>query len=354
MVALETAVELKKRGHKIVFLCFKNSKLWKEAGAAEIVTFTVNAGALSIVTDIIRIGRFIKKSKFELIHSHASKDLWLLVPALKLLNIKIPLVLTKHVGSFIIKKDVFHNFLYRRVSRALAISTIIKNNLLETTSLSAEKISIFYNAVDISRFKRDTSARTRIRNELKLKEKEIFIGMSARFTWGKGHEEFLYAAKKLSGDERLKFVIVGEPSEGENEYEEKIRNLCTEYNIDDHVIFTGFRSDMPEVLSAMDIFVFPSHSEAFGVALVEAMACGLPSVCTAGDGILDIAVEGETSFLFKKRNADDLTGKLKSLLANPVKMSEFGRNARARAVSLFDKEKSFPKLIDIYRQEIER
>ena len=57
---------------------------------------------------------------------------------------------------------------------------------------------------------------------------------------------------------------------------------------------------MAEVLSAMDIFLFPSHAEAFGVALVEAMAMAKPSVSTNSDGILDITVDNETGYLFKK------------------------------------------------------
>ena len=60
---------------------------------------------------------------------------------------------------------------------------------------------------------------------------------------------------------------------------------------------------------ALDIFVFPSHAESFGIALAEAMAVGKPSVCSNAEGVLDIAVDGETSLLFENKNAEDLTKK---------------------------------------------
>jgi len=123
--------------------------------------------------------------------------------------------------------------------------------------------------------------------------------MMARFSPGKGHEEFLFAAKELNKNfTNLKFLIVGEPSRGENDYAEAIKKLASDYKLS-NLIFTGFRSDTPEVLSAMDIFVFPSHAEAFGIALAEAMSMGKPSVCSNAEGVLDIAVDGVTSLFFE-------------------------------------------------------
>lgn len=116
--------------------------------------------------------------------------------------------------------------------------------------------------------------------------------------------------------------------------------------------FTGFRSDTPEVLAAMDIFVFPSHAEAFGIALVEAMAMGKPSVCANADGVLDIAVEGSTSFLFENRNTNDLIKKLAILIESPDLRKRFSIDSRNRAVENFDIEKLTDDVIHIYESII--
>ena len=64
----------------------------------------------------------------------------------------------------------------------------------------------------------------------------------------------------------------------------------------------------------MDIFVFPSHAEAFGIALIEAMAAGLPTVSSNSEGVLDITVNGETGLLFESKNASDLFEKISELI----------------------------------------
>lgn len=104
----------------------------------------------------------------------------------------------------------------------------------------------------------------------------------------------------------------------------------------------------------MDIFAFPSHSEAFGIALVEAMAMAKPSVCSNAGGVLDIAVDEETSYLFETKNAEDLKKKLKLLIESGEKRSEFGKNARKRVIDNFELQSVTDKVVKIYQDEISR
>jgi len=108
------------------------------------------------------------------------------------------------------------------------------------------------------------------------------------------------------------------------------------------------------VLKAMDIFVFPSHSEAFGVALAEAMAMERPSVSTSSDGILDICVDNVTGFLFEKQNPDDLADKINKLIKDPALRSEFGKAARKRVIENFDSEKLMDELVVFYKNILKR
>jgi len=231
---------------------------------------------------------------------------------------------------------------------------VIKNNLLNTCPVSKDKILILHNGADLVQFDPEKTDRNKIRREFEFNVDEIVIGMLARFTIGKGHEEFLWAAKELNKRyHNLKFLIVGEASHGENDYAEGIKKLAREYNLE-NVIFAGFRSDIPDVLSAMDIFVFPSHSEAFGIALVEAMAMAKPSVCADANGILDIAVDNETSLLFENKNGEDLFKKISALIESTEKRERFGKTARQRAMKLFDIEMLTDKVVGIYRLETDK
>ena len=261
---------------------------------------------------------------------------------------KIPLVFTKQVGSFIIKKDFLHRFIYNRVNVACAISEAIRKNLIDTTPLQPGKILLVHNCIDVNKFDPEKARREDIRSEFKVSEDEILIGMMARFSPGKGHEEFLAAAKFLIEKyNNLKFMIVGKASYGEEVYEKKIKSLASNI-LNQEVLFTGFREDTADVLSAMDIFVFPSHAEALGIALIEAMAMQCPTVSANSEGVLDIIVDGDTGLLFENKNAVDLSQKILELINSKEKRIKFGKNGRERVVDKFNLERQTEKVLEIY------
>lgn len=354
MVTINSIKQLLDRNISVELICTAESRIHIEANNIGMIIYPIKAPGYFHPIITIKVVSIIKSGKYDLIHTHASKDLWLLVPALKLIKSKIPLVLTKHVGSFIKKTDKMHNWLYGRVNKAIAISKVIKDNLLETTTLGENKIILHYNGVDPEKFNPNKVDPVKVRKELNIKEEELLLGMVARFSAGKGHENFLLVAKELSGEyNNLKFIIVGEASKGEDAYAEEIKKLATDYELD-NIIFAGFRNDMPEVLSAMDIFIFPSHAEAFGVALVEAMAMAKPSVSTSSDGILDITIDNETGYLFKKDDQADLKNKLELLINSPEKRKTLAKAARQRVLEHFDSQKLMDGLVELYKQFIKR
>jgi glycosyltransferase involved in cell wall biosynthesis len=355
MYSLQTAKLLIDSGIEVDMLCFNGSRLQMETVKQNIPVHTSRFTNQLSLGAILGFSTLLKKNNYDLIHAEASKDLWLITPALHIAKSKTPLLLSKHVGSFIVKKDFLHRFIYNRVTLALAISEVIKKNLVDTTPLPAEKIALLHNAIDASRFNPQTVSGMKIRNEFAIKPDELLLGMTARFSPGKGHEEFLFAANELlKKHDNLKFIIVGEPSKGEDNYGEEIKSSVKEFGIIDKVIFTGYRTDIPEILAAMDIFVFPSHAEAFGLALIEAMSMEKPSVCSRSDGVLDIAIDGETSYLFEKQNKHDLTEKLEKLIVNPQTQKEFGTASRKRVLNNFDTGIFTNKLINIYKEVLKK
>jgi glycosyltransferase involved in cell wall biosynthesis len=350
MFTLTAVKQLLKHGQQVELLCIAESRIHIEANTMGIIIHTVKAAGYLRPLTTLKIAALIRRNKYDLIHTQASKDLWLLVPALKLVKKNIPLILTKQVGSFVKKNDLMHKIIYNRVTYALAISRTIEKNLGQTTPLDKNKILLLHNGIDIKKFDPQKGEREKIREEFGIKKDELLIGMLARFSPGKGHEEFLYAAKELSRSyPLLKFIIVGEASYGEEVYANTIKKLVIEYELS-NIIMSGFRADTADVLSAMDIFVFPSHSEAFGIALAEAMAMGIPSVCSDSDGILDIAVDGETSLLFRNKDAGDLLLKMEKLISSPETRKKFSENSRRRAVENFDIEMLTRRVLEIYRK----
>lgn len=350
MVTLTGIKQLLNNNIQVELLCADESRLQIEANNLGIIIHPIKSIKILNPFSILKTTSILRSGKFDMIHSHASKDLWFIVPALKILGSKIPLVFTKHVGSFIIKKDALHNLLYNRITTAIAISSVIKKNLLDTTALTQDKIKIIFNGVDLTKFDKNKADRNKLRSELNISDDIILIGMTARFSPGKGHEEFLSSANELNKKfSNLHFVIVGEASHGEDEYSNKIKQLAGNYKLN-NLTFSGYRSDMPDVLAAIDIFIFPSHAEAFGVALIEAMALAKPSVSAGSDGVLDITIDGETGLFFKPRDSNDLTEKLTILISDPEKRKILSNNAEKRVKEVFDLELITQQTIKIYSE----
>jgi len=349
MYALQTSQFLLELGYEVELLCYPGSKIYSEAVINKIHVIQFPFDNYFSPRQIFNLNKHIRNNNFDVIHAEASKDLWLIVPALKLSSINIPLLLTKHVGSYVKKKDIFHRWIYNRVNMSFAISNVIRKNLIETTPLNKDRIYLLHDPVDVNKFNPELIDRTKVRKEFDISDDELLIGMNARMSFGKGHEEFLYAAKQLSlKHKNLKFMIVGEASRGEDKYAASIKSLANELGLNDKLIFTGFRNDIPEVLAALDIFVFPSHDEAFGIALIEAMSMKLPTVCANYGGVLDIAVNEKTSLLFQRKDGNDLEQKLNLLINDPVRRKQFGIAARGHVEKNFSKDSFVNKLKIIY------
>ena len=99
--------------------------------------------------------------------------------------------------------------------------------------------------------------------------------------------------------------------------------------------FTGYADNVEEYLSASDIFVYPSENEALGVAIIEAVACGLPVVASGVGGIPDLVVPGETGILIDPRRSDQIREALRSVIVNASRRKEMGLKVGHHAKTYF-------------------
>lgn len=347
--ALEVTRKLKQRGHRLSLACCRESRLEQEAEALDINLLPLNVTGYFHPVIVWKIARFVKQNKIDIIHCQLSKDIATIVPATKLSRRHLPIVLSKRVGSYVSKKDLFHRFTYSHVSRVLAISEVIRKNILDTTPAAPDRVMTLHDAVDTDLFCFNPVARSKVRDEFGFDEETVVIGFVGRFSPGKGHEELLEAARLLSERHRnIHFLIVGEASHGEERYAERIKSLAHSPGLAKLVTFAGYRKDIPDIMSAFDIFAFPSHAESFGVVLIEAMATERPVVSTNCDGVLDIVVDGETGIYVHPRNAQELASALERFIIDPALRETTGRAGRRRVEELFDQRKQMDEIEQVY------
>ncbi|MGE5457159.1 MAG: glycosyltransferase family 4 protein, partial [Methanococcaceae archaeon] len=318
------------QGNDITLACLENSPIESHANSARVKTITFPSNAKNFKSLLLMINS-LGKNNFDLIHSHYSKDLWLIVPALKILNLKIPLVLTKHLGSAVSKKDIFHHFIYKRLDHAIAISNVIKDNLLETTNLTPGKVSVIHNFIDLPKFKKQ-NMQSDLKHTFGIDQTALVLGLVGRITPGKGHEDIIEALRIIQNDNfNYKVIVAGTSSPDEKEFETKVKQMVNDYNMQDDFIFTGFRNDIPELLSIFDAFLFPSRAEAFGLALLEAMAAGVPSVACYSDGVKDIVIPEVTSLTYKRNDIETLAKQLHRIMSDKALRTYLAENSTGHA-----------------------
>lgn len=149
--------------------------------------------------------------------------------------------------------------------------------------VAGDKFKVLINGIDRDKFKFNSEVREAIRNELQVDNNTVIVGHVGRFTAAKNHDFLsdVYAKIKSENPNSQLWLV------GAGELEEEIRNKCQRLQIEDSVRFVGVTDQVNEYLQAMDVFVFPSIYEGFGVALVEAQSSGLP--CVVSENIQDEA-----------------------------------------------------------------
>ncbi len=352
--ALDEALLIAEKGHHPTFACLPGTPLFREATDRKLAVIPLKVAGYFHPRAIWTLRQFLDQGNIDLVHSQLSKDIATVVPALRLCQRPIPLILSRRMGSGISKKDLFHRFTYSRVARVLAISSVIRENVARTTPVASERIITVHHGVDLKLFSVNNETRVRLRKEFGIAENTIVVGFVGRFSPGKGHEELLNAAASLNTRfTNLRFVIVGKASHGEERYEHEIKALSHSLGLDKLTMFTGFRTDIPEIMSVFDLFCFPSHAEAFGAVLVEAMAMKLPVVASKSDGVLDIVVGGETGLLVPPKDSTSLAEALTRLIEDPEMRENMGRAGRARAERMFSRESLGKTLLQIYENVLD-
>ena len=164
---------------------------------------------------------------------------------------------------------------------------------------SARRV-VIPNGIDVARVRTAAEAadRAAVHRELGIPTDSLVIGNVARLQPAKGHRYLLGAFARVVADRPVSRLVVV----GWGEDEPALRRQAADLGISDRVLFLGKRPDVPRLLAAFDVFAFSSIHEGQGIALLEAMAAGVPIVATAADGIPEMVRHEETGLLVAPRD----------------------------------------------------
>lgn len=209
-----------------------------------------------------------------------------------------------------------------------------RHYLVDELGYPDDKIRIIHNGVDPALF--EVNSDRRVLAEFGFAEPDPVVGILGSLLPVKDHATFLRAARIVIDEmPGVRFLVIGDgPTRPE------LVALSSELRITANVHFAGTRSDVARLLGAIDVFALTSTTECFPMALLEAMACARPAVCTAVGGIPEMVNDGETGYLVPPKDPRQLAARLLSVLSDPPTAHRMGRAARHRVEAEFDLDRS--------------
>jgi glycosyltransferase involved in cell wall biosynthesis len=184
----------------------------------------------------------------------------------------------------------------------------------------------------------------------------FYIGLIGRISPWKGQHIFLQAAAKVfKRFPNARFVLIGAALFGEDEYHQEVRQMPRRLGIEEVVEFTGFRSDIGQVIDGLDMVVHASTTgEPFGQVIIEGMAAGKPIVATNGGGVPEIVEDGNTGILVPMGDSQAMADAVCQLLGDPFRAGEMGRKGRQRVEKHFTVELTARNVEAVYRRVLSR
>lgn len=233
-----------------------------------------------IMKNKMELNEFFKEHKeYKIVHQHVSSLTYVEpLKAAKKNNVKIRII---HSHSTIETGGIIHKFFHKYnqfflksyATNYLACSDTAGKWLYSRKQYYKRDFQLIKNAINTDKFTYNQEVRKIMRKELGIENKFV-VGHIGRFTYLKNHDFLIDIFKEIYDKKKNSVLLLVGDGDLHKNIQEKVNRL----NLSDNVIFTGVRSDISELLQAMDVFLMPSHNEGLPVTLIEAQAAGLPCV----------------------------------------------------------------------------
>jgi glycosyltransferase involved in cell wall biosynthesis len=351
---------LKRSGYDVTLACSDGPYLpgFRKAGyKVKVLSISPDLNLFHHLVSLVQVYRFIKKEKFDIVHTHTPVAGFIGRLAAALAG--TPFIVNTVHGFF------FHEAthpVFRRIMVALerfagrfthltfSVSSEDVETAVRERICPRDRIIAIGNGVDLQKFDLSLAeqARRRIREEFGIPQDAPVVGVMGRIVKGKGVVEFVQAMPVvLKARPDARFLIVGDALPSDNDsVKDQIIELVGSLGIQESVIFTGMRMDVPELLAAMDLFVLPSYREGLPVVVLEAMAMAKPVVSTWIRGCREVVVDGETGILVQPRDVPALADAIIRVLSDKDMAHRMGRSGRKRIEHQFELKRIVRKQLD--------
>lgn len=294
----------------------------------------------------LRFARDLQASRTQIVHTYGFYPNTFAVPAARMARTPVVIASIRDTGVYLRPwQKRAQKLMCRAADLVLVNADAIRRSLIDD-GYPAERIQVIRNGVSPSAFVQRSSGH-RLRAELGVAPEAPIVAMLSRLNGLKGVDDFLHAAAKVAVRvPNARFLIIGDGVHMQNGaivknggYCDALKQSAARLGLADRLVFTGFRMDVPSLLSECAVSVLPSLSEGLSNTLLESMAAGVPVVATNVGGNPEVVQEGRTGFLVPTQNPEALAHRICRVLMDRVLAAQMGDAGRQRVSEHFSIER---------------
>ena len=258
---------------------------------------------------IWKLRKLLLVNKVDVVHAQQPIDA--LYACIACIGLNVKLILTFHGFDFN-GGTALLRFIIRRTDKNIFVSNFQQKYYIQKYNLKPEKQNVVYNGINFSKFNLTHNETTHpdLRKERKIDDATILMGMIGNFNEVRDQMTVCHFLKLLNEHMvDFHFIFVGKLVENAPHRYDDCVAFCKENNLNQYVTFAGVRNDVPAVLSQLDAFLYATDHDTFGIAVVEAMAAGVPVFVNDWEVMTEITEEGKLATIYKTKDEKDILEK---------------------------------------------
>lgn len=339
VVASELGKVLASKGNKVHFISyeqpvrldfFSENLFYHEVTVSNYPLFQYPPYELALTAKIVEV---VKNSNLQILHVHyAIPHAAAAIMAKKILKdidgIKIPVITTLHgtditlVGNNANYGEVI-SYSLNQSNAVTSVSESLKNDTYKLFSVN-KNIHVIPNFINTEKYNRKGNLCSR---KFFANDDEFILMHTSNFRKVKRIDDVIEIFTKVNSVKPSKLILAGDGPERSH-----IEQLCAKNKINDRVFFLGKQDNIEKILSISDVFLMPSETESFGLAALEAMACGVPVVSTDTGGQTEVNIHGFSGFTAKLGDVNIMSNYVLKIIESDETLNKFRQNAQNQAL----------------------
>jgi glycosyltransferase involved in cell wall biosynthesis len=312
------------------------------------IPFTISSREnIWAINYILQIRKVVRSGGINLIHAHQPIDA--LYACMATLGLGIKIILTHHGYKSTWRANLILTLIIRRVDMHVFVTKgFLQRFLNDSPFKKINNSKIIYNGIDFTRL---NSQNKNFRINLGISQSATVLGMVGNFVPWKDQMTILKAISiVVKNNLNIMLLLIGSQDMASPGLYDNCVIYCKENNLENHVKFLGSRSDIGDILHGLDLFIFSSVEDTFGIAGIEAIFAGIPTIMSNIPPFNEISDYGKYTIFFEPRNEKDLASKIDYYLENKEIIESNCNNAKKWVSKEFSVEKHLYQLKKTYSE----